>query len=151
MECTPVQIWKQELHDRNYIHPTAIVDIHASIGKNNSIGPFCYVGPGVIMGDDNNIESNAVIGSPAEHRDFFKTQGKVVIGNSNTIREFVTINAGTTDQATVVMNNCIFLRGSHVGHDSFIESNVIMSCNSILGGHGYLMRGANIALGAVIH
>jgi acyl-[acyl carrier protein]--UDP-N-acetylglucosamine O-acyltransferase len=37
------------------IHPTAIVDRKAEIGKNNKIGPYAVIESGVVMGDNNTI------------------------------------------------------------------------------------------------
>lgn len=135
----------------NKIHHTAIIHESAVLGSNNEIGPYCIIGPGVILGDNNRIDSHAVIGSNAEHKDFFHRPGTVKIGNSNIIREFTTINASTGPKPTLILNSCILLRGSHVGHDSVIEDKVTVSCNAIIGGHSYIMQGANLALGCVIH
>jgi UDP-N-acetylglucosamine acyltransferase len=114
------------------IHPTAI--IHANV----------EIGEGTI------VEAYAVIGSPAEHRDYMReAPGRVVIGKNCIIREYVTINAGTVGP-TVVGDDCTLLRGSHVGHDAVLGNKVTLSCNALVGGHSYVMDFSNIGLGAVI-
>lgn len=127
-----------------------MVDPEAKLGKNNYIGPFVYIGPDVTIGDHNHIEGHASIGTPAEHRDYFKTFGRVVIGNHNTIREFVTINGGTKSY-TFMGNHCVMLRGSHLSHDSWLEDYVNVSCNVLIGGETHVMEGANLGLGCIIH
>jgi UDP-N-acetylglucosamine acyltransferase len=43
------------------------------------------------------------------------------------------------------------LRGSHLSHDSILEDDVTVSCNVLIGGETYVMKGANLALGSIIH
>lgn len=134
----------------NIISTHAIIHEEAKLGDNNRIGPWVYIGPGVTIGNNNVITSHASIGTPGEHKSYFDYEGKVEIGNGNTIREFVTINAGTI-RTTRIGNNCILLRNSHVSHDTELEDEVTVSCNAIIGGESYIMCGANLALGCVIH
>lgn len=126
------------------------MDSEARLGKNNTIGPFCYIGPGVTIGDFNTFIGHSAIGFPAEHRDYFHTEGAIVIGNRNMIREFVTVHGGTRSKTTMG-NNCVMLRGSHLSHDSILEDCVNVSCNVLIGGETYVMEGANLGLGCVIH
>lgn len=135
----------------NWIHPTAIIGENVIIGDNNYIGPYCFITGNTTIGSDNRFEAYCSIGSPAEHRDYFNvTNGKTFIGNGNIFREFTTINAGTND-STVVSNNITMLRNSHVGHDSFIENSVTLSCNVLIGGHSHIMEGVNFGLGSICH
>jgi UDP-N-acetylglucosamine acyltransferase len=126
----------------NTIHPTAV--------KNNYIGPYCVLQGNTVIGDNNRFESHCSIGSPAEHRDYFTQAGELTIGDNNTFREFVTVNAGS-HSTTVVRNNVVMLRNSHVGHDSFIDNKVNLSCNVLIGGHSHIMEGANFGLGSICH
>ena len=61
----------------------------------------------------------------------------LIIGNENTIREYVTINPGTVGDGgkTIIGNNCLFMISSHVAHDCLIGNNVIIANNVPLGGH----------------
>jgi len=135
----------------NKIHPTSIVHPKAEIGANNYIGPFCNVGPNVILGNHNRLEGYVSIGTPAEHRDYFSQEpGHVEIGNNCIFREFITVNASTAG-TTRIGSDVVMLRGSHVGHDAIIEDFANLSCNVLIGGHTKIGRGANIGLSAVIH
>lgn len=135
----------------NYIHHTAIIDPHVKLGTGNYIGPYCYVTGDTQIGNNNRLEAYCSIGTPAEHRDyFFDINGKTIIGDNNVFREFVTINAGTKD-ITVINNNVTMLRSSHVGHDCILEDSVNLSCNVLIGGHSYIMTGANFGLGSICH
>lgn len=135
----------------NTIHPTAIIDPRAELGKDNFIGPFCIVGPNVKMGNGNRLEAHISIGTPGEHRDYFRKEpGPVVMGNDCVIREFVTINGGTVSKTTVG-DRVVMLRGSHLGHDSQVRTAVNLSCNVLIGGHSIIGQGANLGLSATVH
>jgi UDP-N-acetylglucosamine acyltransferase len=135
----------------NLIHPTAIIGENVTLGENNYIGPYCYITGDTIIGDNNRFEAYCSIGTSPEHRDYFTNSAfNVIIGNNNIVREFVTINAGTI-RNTILKNNTIILRNSHIGHDSIIENKVNLSCNVLIGGHSYIMEGVNMGLGSICH
>jgi UDP-N-acetylglucosamine acyltransferase len=138
-------------YKENFIHETALLGEGVKLGKGNHIGPYCIIQGETTIGDNNRLEAFVSIGTPAEHRDYFKQEfNKVIIGNNNIFREWHTTNSGTT-RTTTIGNNCIFLRGSHVGHDSIVEDKVTLSCNVLVGGESYIMTGANMGLGSVCH
>lgn len=141
-----------EVWPGNYIHQTAIVDISVKMGTNNYIGPYCVIGEGVVLGDGNRFENHCSVGSPAEHKDFFYGNSPFAthIGSGNVFREFTTINSGTV-RPTLIGNKCVMLRGSHHSHDSVLEDEVTLSCNVLVGGHSYIMKGAVCGLGAIMH
>ncbi|MGZ3795653.1 MAG: UDP-N-acetylglucosamine acyltransferase [Pseudobdellovibrionaceae bacterium] len=135
----------------NAIHSTAIIDAKARIGRDNFIGPFCYIGPHVTIGDGNRFEAYVSVGTAAEHREYFhKEAGPVEIGNKNVFREFVTIN-GATQGLTRIGDFVVMLRGSHIGHDTLVGHKANLSCNVLIGGHSIVGEGANLGLGAVVH
>ena len=136
----------------NMIYKSCEISPLAKIGKCNYFGPFCYIADNAVIGDNNHFEAYCSIGTPAEHKAYFKNYSgkKAIIGNDCVFREFVTVNAGTVKD-TVLSDRIIMLKGSHVGHDSDIEDDVTLSCNALIGGHSYIFRGANIGLGAAVH
>ena len=136
----------------NYIHPSAIIGKNVKLGNNNYIGPNCLIVGNTTIGDNNHFEAFCSIGTFPEHKEFFdkKEIKGVVIGNNNVFREFVTVNAGCT-QDTVISNRCWMLKGSHVGHDCYIEDDVTLSCNALVGGYSIVMQDANFGLGAICH
>jgi UDP-N-acetylglucosamine acyltransferase len=136
---------------KNFIHVTAIIGENVTLGDENYIGPYCYIAENTVVGNNNRFEAYCSIGTPPEHRDHFTDSPfNVIIGDNNIIREFVTINAGTV-RNTVLGNNIVMLRNSHIGHDSIIEDKANLSCNVLIGGHSYIMEGANLGLGAMCH
>jgi len=134
----------------NYIDKTSIIGDDVILGDNNYIGPFCYITGKTIIGNNNRFESHVSIGTPPEHRDYISLSGITIIGNNNIFREFTTVNSSSLTE-TKLCDNILMLRNSHVGHDSYIESNVTLSCNCLIGGHSHIMEGVNFALGSICH
>jgi UDP-N-acetylglucosamine acyltransferase len=137
------------------IHPTAIVDPGARVPESCTIGPFCIVGSEVEMGENCELLSHVVLKGPTRlghsNRVFpfatlglepqdLKFQGektRLEIGNSNTIRESVTIHRGTPSGGgiTRVGSNCLIMAYTHIAHDCIIADNVIMANAATLAGH----------------
>ena len=126
------------------IHNTSIIDPKAKIASNVEIGPYCVIGPNVEIGEDTiiqshvNISVNAKIGKGNNIYPFvsinnpqdLKYNGeltKLVIGDNNKIREYVTINPGTAGGGgkTVIGNNCLFMISSHIAHDCRVGNNAV--------------------------
>tara|TARA_B100000029_G_scaffold269631_1_gene264978 strand:+ start:444 stop:1229 length:786 start_codon:yes stop_codon:yes gene_type:complete len=137
------------------IHKTAIVDSKAKVSNSATIGAYSVIGPNVEIGDHViihshvNISGNTKIGSGNKIYPFvsigndpqdLKYNGeetKLEIGNSNKIREYVTIHPGTSGGGglTKIGNNCLFMVSSHIAHDCTVGNNVIIANNVPLGGH----------------
>lgn len=138
-------------YDNNYIHPTAIVGQNVKLGKDNIIGAFVVIQGNTEIGNNNTFEPFCSIGNSPEHKKFFKHKNlDTIIGDNNVFREYVTINSGT-QFPTTLQDDIIMLRGSHVGHDSFISNNCVISCNVLIGGHSFLGVGVNMGLGSICH
>ena len=137
------------------IHSSSVIDKKAKIGKNVKIGPFCYVGPQVEINDEVELISNvhiegnskigkgtkifpfASIGTQPQDLKYKGEDTSLEIGENNMIREYVTINPGTTGGGgrTIVGNNCLLMISSHIAHDCYIGNNVVIANNVPLGGH----------------
>jgi len=152
------------------VHPTAIVDKAAQLGRGVKIGPYCTVGADVAIGDECQILSHVVIAGRTsigartrifpfasighEPQDLkFKGEASTLsIGTDCIIREGVTMNPGTSGGglATVVGDRCAFLANSHVGHDCRVGNDVIFSNNVMLAGHCTVGDFAIIGGGAAV-
>jgi UDP-N-acetylglucosamine acyltransferase len=136
------------------IHPTAIVDEGAQLGAGTKIGPYCIVGPGVMLGADcwlqhhvtlqgpmwagarNRFYAYCSIGQQTQDLKYVGEPTYLEIGDENTFREFVTINRSTASSGkTRIGNGGNFLAYSHVGHDCAVGDGVIFSNNGTLAGH----------------
>jgi UDP-N-acetylglucosamine acyltransferase len=136
------------------IDKTAIINPKAKIDKNVLIGPYTVIGPNVEIGENTIIQSHVNISghtkigkgnkiypfvSINEPQDlkYNDEQTKLIIGDNNKIREYVTINPGTVGGGgkTVIGNNCLLMISSHIAHDCLVGNNVIIANNVPLGGH----------------
>jgi len=137
------------------IHKTALVDSKAKVSNSVNVGPYSVIGPNVEIGEDVTIHSHvnisgntkigngnkiypfASIGNDPQDLKYNGEQTKLIIGNNNKIREYVTINPGTVGGGgiTTIGNNCLFMIASHVAHDCNVGNNVIIANNVPLGGH----------------
>ena len=137
------------------IHSSSNISKNAKIGKNVKIGPFCNIGESVELEDNIELVSNvhiegntkvgkgtkifpfASIGTSPQDLKYNDEPNSLIIGENNTIREYVTINPGTEGGGgkTVIGNNCLLMISSHVAHDCKVGNNVIIANNVPLGGH----------------
>ncbi len=137
------------------IHPSSVVEDGAKIGKNVKIGPFCVVGNHVQLLDNVELMSHAVvigntvigaktvvhpfasIGNAPQDQKYHGENSRLIIGENNTIREYVTMNPGTEGggMVTKIGDDCLFMAGAHVAHDCEIGNNVVFANNATVGGH----------------
>jgi len=140
------------------IHPLAVVDPQARIGRGVRIGPFCHVGPDVELGDGCILHGQVTLLGPArfgEHNEFFpqctlgappqdlKYKGgptRLIVGRRNVFRECVTIHRGTevdrlSGGATRIGDHNLFMVGVHVAHDADLGNHIILANQVQLAGH----------------
>lgn len=136
------------------IHPTAIIDSNAQIGNNVKIGPYCIVESGAVIGDNCELKSHVVvakhstlgsgnkiypfasIGEDPQDKKYADEPTQLIIGNNNTIREYVTINRGTVDDRAVteIGHNNWIMAYVHIAHDCVLgEHNILANCSSLAG------------------
>jgi UDP-N-acetylglucosamine acyltransferase len=153
------------------IHKTAIVDPKAKISANVNIGPYSIIGPNVEIGEDTDINSHvsiaghtkigkknkiypfSSIGNNPQDLKYNGEKSYLEIGDSNTIREYVSINPGTDGGGglTKIGNNCLFMVSSHIAHDCVIGDNVVAVNNVAIGGHVQIDDNAIIGGNSAIH
>ena len=153
------------------IHPTALVDAKAEIADGVEIGPWCTVGPGVVLSEGVRLVSHVVvqqdttvgartvihpfcvIGGDPQHGGYKGEPVRLEIGADNVVREHCTFNRGTPGdrKLTTIGSNCLFMTGAHVGHDAVVGSNVTFANHATLGGHSRV--GDRVFLGglAAVH
>ena len=74
-----------------------------------------------------------------------KSNGKIYIGNNNVFNEYVNIHRPTKQKKkTIIGDNNYIMNSSTIDHDCYIENNVVMSSNVILGGGVRVMNGAQL-------
>jgi UDP-N-acetylglucosamine acyltransferase len=140
------------------IHPTALVAPEAELGEGVEVGAYAVIGPGVQVGANTRIGPHAVVQGPtrigADNVIFQfasvgsapqdkKYQGEptgLEIGDRNVVRECVTLNRGTVQDAGVtrIGSDNLFMAYAHVAHDCRIGDHCVLANNATLGGHVHL-------------
>ena len=137
------------------IHKTAVIDNKAKIDTNVEIGPYTVIGPNVQIlegtkiqshvnitgftkiGKNNKIFPFASIGNEPQDLKYKGENTKLSIGDSNTIREYTTINTGTIGGGgvTKIGNNSLLMIGVHIAHDCIIGDQVVIANSAAIAGH----------------
>lgn len=139
----------------NRIHPTAIVDACAELAGAVKVGPYAVIGAGVKIGKGCNIHSHVVIqgrtslgeanviypfatvGSAPQDLKYQGEPSALVIGQRNTIREYVSLNPGTAagGMVTRVGDQNLLMMYCHIAHDCIIGDRNVIANGATLGGH----------------
>jgi UDP-N-acetylglucosamine acyltransferase len=137
------------------IHATAIVDRKAEIDGDVEVGPYCIVGRGVrigrgsrlkshvvvegrtILGQGNTIFPFASVGSMPQDLKYRGEPSELIIGDGNTIREYVSLNPGTTGggMVTRIGNDNLLMMYCHIAHDCILGNRNVIANGATLGGH----------------
>jgi len=137
------------------IHPTAIVEEGAKLGKNVSVGPYAFISKDAVVGNNCTIMQgaiiegkttigegtkifyNAVVGSIPQDLKYKGEEVELIIGKNNIIREFTLINPGTAGGGgkTIIGDGNLLMGYVHVAHDCKIGNGCILANAVTLAGH----------------
>lgn len=121
------------------IGPFAVVEEDVVIGEGTRIGAHAVVHRGSTIGKQCTIDSFAAIGGAPQDLKYAGEPTTLEIGDKTVVREFVTLNRGTTATGkTTIGSNCLFMAYAHVAHDCSVGNNVILANCCALGGHVHL-------------
>lgn len=137
------------------IHPTALIAPGAEIDSTATIGPYCVIGPNVRIGANTEIGPHCVIdghteigrenrfyrfcsiGGMPQDKKYAGEPTRLVVGDRNTVREYVTLNTGTVQDGgvTTLGSDNWIMAYVHVAHDCHVGSHTILANSVQLGGH----------------
>jgi len=136
------------------IHRTALIDPTAELGADVSVGPYCVIGPQVTVAERCSIGAHAVlerntrvaegvkigygtiIGNDPQDLKYKGEETWVEIGSGTIIREYCTINRGSTATGkTTVGARCFLMTYVHIAHDCVIGNDVIIANSVQMAGH----------------
>src|SRR5580698_6355109 len=153
------------------VHPTAIIDPSAWIDTTAEIGPYCIIGPEVeigartrlmaslfiegptTIGEDNIFFPYSTVGVASQDMKYKGERAFTRIGNSNSIREFVTIHRGTQGGGlhTEIGDHNLLMTYAHVAHDCRIGNHVILGSSVGLAGHVTIDDWADVSPFSGVH
>lgn len=148
------------------IHPTAIISPKAEIPASVTIGPYAIIGDDVILHENVKIGAHAIVEGPTEigqgselfpyaclgqvpqDLKFKGEHTRLIVGERNVFREFVTAHRGTAGGGglTEIGSDNFFMAQSHVAHDCHVGNNVIFANGASLAGHVEVAD--NVTIGA---
>lgn len=156
--------------ETNLIHPMALIDPSARLGKDVEIGPYAIVEPDVELGDgcriaahavikrhirmgcNNLISEHATIGGEPQDFKFKPCLSYVEIGDDNQFREGVTVHRSNHEGGCTRIGNRNFLMAcSHVAHDCELGDQVVIANGTLLGGHVVVEDRAFISGAVTVH
>ena len=153
------------------IDSKAIVDSHAELADDVTVGPYSVIGADVKIGAGTIIGSHVVIKGPTsigkqnriyqftsigedpQDKKYAEEITRLEIGDRNTIREFTSMHRGTQQDncVTKIGDDNLFMAYTHVAHDCIIGNNVIMANGASLAGHVHLNNNAILGGFTLVH
>jgi len=137
------------------IHPTAIISSEAHLEEGVEIGPYSIIGPDVNIGKNTIIGPHVVIdsqtdigegcrifqfssiGAVPQDLKFKGEATRTIIGNYNTIREYVTIHRATSADigVTIMGDYNLLMAYCHIAHNCKLGNRIVMANAANLAGH----------------
>lgn len=153
------------------LHPTAIVDPAAELGDGVEVGAYSVIEAGVSVGEGchigplcrltgptsigcrNRFESHCSVGAPPQDLKYAGEKTRLVIGDDNIFREFVTLHRGTAGGGGVtrIGSSCLFMAYTHVAHDCQVGSRLVFDNAATLAGHVEVADDATIGAFSAVH
>jgi|SRR5688572_6154516 len=152
------------------VHSSAIIAPDAELGSGVSVGAYAIVGDGCVVGDGCTIAPHAVLernvrlarnvrvgvgsvlGGDPQDLKFKGEETTVEVGEGSVIREYSTINRGTSESMkTTIGRNCFIMSYVHLAHDCHVGDGVIISNATQLAGHVTVEERAIISGVSAVH
>jgi len=153
------------------IHPSAVVHPDAVIGDGTVVGPHAVIGQHVRLGRNCRVGASSVVDGPSEMGDgneifpfvsiglipqdlkYHGEPTKLIVGDRNVFREFVTIHRGTEGGGgvTTIGNDNVFMAYAHIAHDCHVGNHTIFGNAATLGGHVTVEDYATISALSGVH
>ena len=136
------------------IHSTALIDPSAELGRGVAVGPYSIIGPNVVvadgcrlgprvtlarnvrLGERVSVGDGSILGGDPQDLKYAGEETWVEVGEDTIIREYTTINRGTTATfKTTVGARCFIMTYVHLAHDCQVGDDVVIANATQCAGH----------------
>ncbi|MEN8661903.1 MAG: acyl-ACP--UDP-N-acetylglucosamine O-acyltransferase [Lentimonas sp.] len=141
-----------ELDDGVIVGAYAYIGPRVKIAKGTEVMHHATVDGATSMGEDNEVHPYAYVGGKTHDLKYRGGVHGLEIGSKNVFREFTTVHCATGEgMMTSVGDNNLILAYSHVAHECVVGNHLVMSSHSALGGHVEVGDHVNVGWGVGIH
>lgn len=134
------------------VSPYAIIEQNTQIGDGCEIGAYVVIRAGTIISANTKIHTGAVLGEPPQDMKYKGERSYLLIGENNSIREFVTIHrASGEEETTRIGNHNLLMAYSHIGHNVVIGDHILLANYAGVSGHCVIGDYVNIGGLAGLH
>jgi UDP-N-acetylglucosamine acyltransferase len=123
-----------------FIGPYSVIGKHVSIGKGTRLDAHVCVTGHTQIGQHCHFSPYTSVGTEPQDIGYKQEPTRVVIGDRNVFREFMTVDKGTAKGGgeTKIGNDNYFMAYSHIAHDCDVGNHVIFINGATLGGHCFI-------------
>ena len=153
------------IHPGAYVHPETVLADGVSIGPHVTIEEGVRIGENTVVeayvqlrvpleiGRDNRFFPYSSIGSDPQDVSYKGEQTRLVIGDRNIFREFMTVNRGSSkdEGVTSIGDDNYFMAYTHIAHDCRIGSHIVCMNGATLAGHVVLDDNAQVSAFSGVH
>jgi UDP-2-acetamido-3-amino-2,3-dideoxy-glucuronate N-acetyltransferase len=129
-----------------FIHPTAVVDEGARIGRGSKVWHFCHLMPDCELGEDCNLGQNVFVGKGVRLGNNVKVQNNVSIYAGVTCEDDVFLGPSMVFTNVVNPRSAVVRRGSYletvVEKGATIGANATIVCGHRIGQYAFIGAGA---------
>ena len=153
------------------IHDTAVIDPKAKLASDVRVGAYAVIGPDVeicggsqigdhatiygptTIGRDNQILQHVTLGGAPQDLGYKGEPTELIIGDRNTIREYVSMSRGSVNGGGVtrVGDDNYIMAYAHIGHDCRVGSHIVMTNSVALAGHVHVGDHCNLGGYTLVH
>ena len=144
---------RAEIADDVVIGPYCVIDEHVRIGAGTVVDAHCVITGNTEIGEKNHFFPFSSIGTPPQDLTYRGEPTRLLIGNENSFREFVTVNTGTVKGGGITMigDQNLLMACSHVAHDCVLGDRIVMDNCALLAGHVKVEDAAILSGHAAVH
>ncbi len=142
-----------ELAPGVFVGPGCVIGELVSIGRNTRLEAIIHVGGRTQIGEDCRFSPFSAIGGEPQDTGYKGEDTRVVIGDRNIFREFITVHKGTVKGGgtTTIGSDNYFMAYAHIAHDCRVGDQTIFTNAATLGGHVLVDDYASIGAFSAVH